>query len=351
MNKSFFSYIYIVAGTFTSINCNNLSENEKNGRDIIEYTFNKTQVKLIEQKEAIKEEKLPIYIIPEFKEKNRNHYGDRPLDSQIDSILMHYTVGSYISSFNTFIKNIPDNRTSAHYLITEKEENYIDGGDVIQVVPENKESWHAGISKWQNTENLNHSSIGIENVNKGFSNKNLIKGCFGKIGLYKEKESKEIDWYKFDNKQIESLGVLSREIIKKYKINPTRIVGHSDIAPGRKQDPGIIFPWGQLCNNYGVGAWLDPNEVDIKFINKMYEPKEPFVKEVNYAFTSKLLSQYGYNIEPTGYKNEQFDSVLCAFQSHFSRNQYPEEYNSKLEVKDQSYIYGLTTKYNKYLKF
>ena len=114
---------------------------------------------------------------------------------------------------------------SCHYLIK-------NDGDIVTLVPDLYEAWHAGVSSWKNYKSLNKNSIGIEITNPGHK--------FG----YK----------RFSKKQIYSLLKLSKDLIKKYKISPKNILGHSDIAPERKKDPGEKFPWEYLSKNK-VGLW------------------------------------------------------------------------------------------------
>ncbi|RIJ18232.1 N-acetylmuramoyl-L-alanine amidase [Henriciella mobilis] len=124
----------------------------------------------------------------------------------------------------------PEASVSAHYMVWES-------GDIVQLVDEDKRAWHAGVSRWQGEEELNSRSIGIEIVNGGH------------------------DWRLEDGRlppypadQIDAVIALSRDIIARWSIPQTRIVGHSDIAPTRKQDPGEHFPWARLAGQ-GVGLW------------------------------------------------------------------------------------------------
>ena len=117
------------------------------------------------------------------------------------------------------------NKVSAHYLINRK-------GSLIKMVEENKVAWHAGKSRWKNFINLNDHSIGIELVNKGH-----------KLG-----------YENFSSKQIKKLILLCKFLIKKYRIKKNNILGHSDIAPQRKDDPGEKFPW-QLLSFNKIGYW------------------------------------------------------------------------------------------------
>lgn len=290
-----------------------------------------TQLTLVPEKLT---SELSGYSLPPFPldQKNRNHFDDRSEGSltPIKSLVMHYTVCNTPTTLSLFTKDIPDGRVSASYVITESESDLnIPGGKVIKMAPDDKRTWHAGVSKWREINNLNGTSLGIENVNKGFT----------------DSPGQDRVWYPFDPQQVQSLGLLSQAIVKKYHISPLYVVGHTDIAPDRKQDPGILFPWGQLYRDYNVGAWLGAEEQNSSAITANYSPKEPLPQGVSIEFLSTYLKQYGYNIEPTSNPNDQFSNVLKAFKSHFSCNQQPEKYNSQPDENDMLWIWGLNAKY------
>ena len=138
-------------------------------------------------------------------------------------------------------------KVSCHYLINKK-------GEVFQMVPENKIAWHAGKSKWKNFKNLNRNSIGIELTNKGH-----------KLG-----------YENFSKLQIQSLVTLCKELKRKYKIPTSNFLGHSDIAPLRKLDPGEKFPWQKL-SFYKIGLWYKikvfkvKNNINCKFKNLFFK--------------------------------------------------------------------------------
>ena len=126
-----------------------------------------------------------------------------------------------------------------------------------------KRAWHAGLREFGDRRNLNDTSIGIEIVNLG-------------IKSYDETEKKygffipEDKYIEFEEGQIKKLAFLLKELIKKYNIKPKDILGHSDIAPTRKIDPGAKFPWERLYKEYGIGAWYDEKD-KIFFMNeKLY---------------------------------------------------------------------------------
>ena len=154
---------------------------------------------------------------PNFNPKKRN-------DKQIKFIIFHYTGMEKESLAINRLTRI-QSEVSCHYLIKKN-------GEIITMVPESYIAWHAGKSSWGSYKSLNKDSIGIEITNPGH----------------------EFDYKNFNKKQITSILRLSKYLIKKYKINLKDILGHSDIAPERKKDPGEKFPWQYLSQNK-VGLW------------------------------------------------------------------------------------------------
>ena len=155
----------------------------------------------------------------------------------IKFVIIHYTgMQSEIESINRLINK--NSKVSCHYLINRK-------GTIIQMVKENKIAWHAGVSKWKNIKNLNKNSIGIELINKGH--------FFG--------------YENYSNLQINSLIKLCSKLKKKYKIHKENFLGHSDIAPYRKIDPGEKFPWKKL-SNYKLGKWYNLKKDEVSSDDK-----------------------------------------------------------------------------------
>jgi N-acetylmuramoyl-L-alanine amidase len=272
-------------------------------------------------------------ILPYKDTPNRNHYDDLNNGSltKMDGIMMHYTVCNATDTIRLFTKDAPSNRVSAHFIITQREDGTpLHGGEVLQVVPLDKRAWHAGISAWREFKNLNGSFFGIENVNPGFT----------------PPEGQPETWYPFDEKQIESLGLLSRALIDRHHIAPYNIVGHADVAPKRKHDPGILFPWATLYYKYGVGAWIQEDAIESpSLIEQQWNPQEPLPQGVNIAFLSKYLRAYGYSIEETAYPNEDFNYALRAFKAHFSRNQHPEHYTFDAGREEMIWAWALVARY------
>ena len=176
---------------------------------------------------------------------------------QIRFIIFHYTG---MKNEKDAIKRLTDSKSkvSSHYFIK-------NNGSIITLVPELYVSWHAGISSWKNYKSINKYSIGIEISNPGHGNK------------YK----------KFSKKQIRSILKLSKFLIKKYKIKDKFILGHSDIAPFRKKDPGERFPWRYLSKNR-VGLWHGLNE------KKLFKIREIKVDKNDENKFLKNLYKIGY---------------------------------------------------------
>ena len=171
-------------------------------------------------------------------------------------------------------------QVSCHYLISRE-------GKIFQMVKDNRIAWHAGKSKWGKLENLNDKSIGIELVNKGHN--------FG--------------YEKFTNLQIKRLIELCLKLKKKYKIKPSNIVGHSDIAPFRKKDPGEKFPWTKLeKNNLGISYK--------KSISKTKQLKNKQTEKLFFRNLHKIGYRY-FNINRRN-KNDIF--LVKAFQRRFTPN-------------------------------
>ena len=196
---------------------------------------------------------------------------------EIKIIVIHYTgMQSKIESIERLLSI--KHKVSCHYLIDRK-------GQIIKMVDENKIAWHAGKSKWKNFSNINKNSIGIELVNKGH----------------------EFGYEKFTSSQINNLIKLCLYLKKKFKIKNSNILGHLDIAPLRKKDPGEKFPWEKLKKNQ-LGLW----HKSLKFKGKKFKDK-------------KIKSKFFKNLHKIGYryfdlkkrtKNDVF--LIKAFQRRFT---------------------------------
>ena len=210
--------------------------------------------------------------------------NSRPKKS-IKFIIIHYTgMQSEIESINRLINK--NSKVSCHYLINRK-------GTIMQMVKENKIAWHAGVSKWKNIKNLNKNSIGIELVNKGH--------FFG--------------YENYSNLQINSLIKLCSKLKKKYKIHKENFLGHSDIAPNRKIDPGEKFPWKRL-SNYKLGKWYNLKKDEILSDDK----KKLFFKN---------LYKIGYRYFEIGKRVKSDKLIIKAFQRRYN----PKKITGNIDLK------------------
>ncbi len=188
---------------------------------------------------------------------NQNERG--PADIQITHIILHHTE---TNSAAETVKIMADRNVSAHYLIDRD-------GDLICLVPDNYQAWHAGVSKWQEMKNVNFCSIGIELVNNGFE--------------------------PFPNEQIDTLLALLEDLKDRHAIPIENFISHADISPGRKVDPNWFFPW-DLLGNEGFGLWLKPGE-------RRSDLPENFD-------STDALTTLGYQVEP-------LRNAIQAFNLHY----------------------------------
>ena len=196
----------------------------------------------------------------------------------IKLVVIHYTgMQSEIESIKR-LKN-PIYKVSCHYLINR-------GGKIIRMVKDHHVAWHAGKSRWKSFVNLNKKSLGIELVNRGHK--------FG--------------YQNFSTKQINSLIKLCKILKKKYQIKKENFLGHSDIAPLRKADPGEKFPWKKL-SNYSIGKWYKNENFKIKFKIKK--------KEILFF---KNLKKIGYRYFKVYKRSPKDMRVIKSFQQHYLPN-------------------------------
>ena len=181
---------------------------------------------------------------------------------------------------------------------------------------ENKRAWHAGVSDWKGRNNLNDTSIGIEIVNDGD-----VSGTF----------------VPYKDFQIKEVAVLVKYLADKYEIPATNILGHSDIAPQRKSDPGPLFPWRELYTQYNIGMWYD-NETKNNY-EREYETK---LSMTPVSDVQRELNKFGYGISITGSWDKQTKNVIKAFQHHFR----PSNYNGEMDVETFAILKALNEKYN-----
>jgi len=198
-------------------------------------------------------------------------------------LVLHYTVANTPSS----IKILTQQQVSAHYLLTDEAQPKI-----YRLVDENRAAWHAGNSSWKNFTQLNNSSIGIEIVNAGW--KDTPQGRV---------------YAPFPQAQIDALVPLVKDIVARHGIAPENVLGHSDIAPLRKQDPGPQFPWQRLAQE-GLVVWPDANRVAA--VRPAFEALLPDV-----AWFQRKLATHGYGLVQSGVFDEATRTTLAAFQMKY----------------------------------
>ena len=209
-------------------------------------------------------------------------------DSRIQFVVLHYTNASLERS----LQLLTHGEVSSHYLIGDDK-----GATIYKLMDENFRAWHAGESEWQGRTWLNSSSIGIEIVNPGFKDTPT-----GRV------------WYPYSEDQVQSLIVLLKDISKRYNIHPRAIIGHSDIAPMRKLDPGPLFPWKRLAAE-GIGVW--PNEQAVARQQAQFAAQLPSI-----SWFQGQLAKLGYATPQTGELDVATRHVLAAFQLHFRPSRF-----------------------------
>ena len=211
-------------------------------------------------------------------------YTAKSQSSRVKFVIVHYTVSDLPQSINILTNQV----VSSHYLLTDEAKPTL-----YRLVDESRVSNHAGLSTWKNYSLLNPSSIGIEIVNPGFT--------MNPDGSRK--------WYPFPQAQMDVLIPLLKDIVKRHKIEPNMILGHADIAPQRKQDPGPMFPWKQLADA-GLIPW--PDDAKVRELTAVYAAQLPEV-----LWFQKKLKAYGYAVPETGELDQATRNVITTFQMKY----------------------------------
>lgn len=209
-------------------------------------------------------------------------YSAKSQDSRVQYIIVHFTTIDLPKSLKVLTEDV----VSSHYLVSDKPPT------VYQLVDENRRAFHAGVSYWKGATMLNASSIGIEIVNFG----------------YKETPEGRV-WFDFPKEQIDVVIALVKDIAARHGVKPERILGHSDIAPGRKNDPGPRFPWKRLADA-GLIPW--PDAVAVAARRVVFEAARPDVK-----WFQQNLAKHGYSVPQTGELDAGTRAALEAFQMRF----------------------------------
>ncbi len=234
-------------------------------------------------------------------------------NDRVRFLVLHYTATDDAES----LRLLTQGNVSAHYLVKTHPDTVEGKPVVLQLVPEEQRAWHAGVSDWQGRNNLNDSSIGIEIVNKGFTEKMLGR-----------------TWYPYNESQIKLIERLTKDIVERYNIDPTDVIAHSDIAPLRKSDPGPLFPWKRLAEQ-GIGAWPDEATVT-KYIDG-----RDIHDTASIATIQQTLARYGYKIPQSGILDDETRQVITAFQMHFRA----QDFSGIPDVETEAIALALVEKY------
>ena len=207
-----------------------------------------------------------------IRERASPNHGARAAPGGIDILLLHYTgMPSAAAALERLCD--PAAAVSAHYLIEED-------GTIWRLVDEARRAWHAGKASWAGAADINGRSVGIELANPGH----------------------EHGYRPFPEPQLAALEALGRDIIGRHEIPPARVLGHSDVAPQRKQDPGELFPWERMARA-GIGFWPD--------FAANARPRRGI------GAAQQALARIGYATPQTGILDAETRAVLAAFQRHW----------------------------------
>lgn len=205
-----------------------------------------------------------------------------PRKAAIDMLVLHYT-GMQSASAAVDLLRDPASEVSCHYVVFED-------GAILQMVPEARRAWHAGVSSWEGISDTNSRSIGIEIVNPGHA--------YG--------------YPAFPDRQIAAVVELGRDILARHAIRADRVLAHSDVAPLRKDDPGEKFPWPVL-HQAGIGHLVRETPLSGGRFLMRGDAGAPV------EALQSMLALYGYGVALTGQYDDATEAVVRAFQRHFRR--------------------------------
>jgi N-acetyl-anhydromuramyl-L-alanine amidase AmpD len=255
---------------------------------------------------ASKPEEIAIPVIPAQPsftglriEQGPTSLGCEPRRHPATILVLHHTAGSLPSSLEILQGKDPKHRVGVHYVVTDEPKPR-----VIRMVPEEMAAFHAGKSTWGKLDGLNHHSIGIEVINYD-----------GNV-------------YPYSDAQADIIFALCAEIIRRHDIKPWNVVAHSDIAVGRKIDPGSKFPWAKLAK-LGIGASPLPDELQERIVSGRVATPAHF---------RRLLKDYGYAVGPD---DAGLKLSVEAFQRHFR----PAKIDGLIDVESTAILESLVRRY------
>ncbi len=228
-------------------------------------------------------------------------------DSRVMFLVIHYTAEDFPRS----MRILTEQAVSSHYLLSDESPPVI-----YRLVDENRRAWHSGASAWGVNHRLNASSIGIEIVHPGFT-----------LGPDKQRI-----YLPFPQAQIDALIPLVKDIVARHQILPERVLGHGEVSPSYKEDPGPTFPWKQLADAGITPPWPDAARVAAE--QARFEQQLP-----DAAWFQERLARHGYNIVRTGSWDGQSQRVLMNFQMRYR----PGDYKGQMDAESAALLQVLTT--------
>ena len=252
-------------------------------------------------------------------------------NSRIQYLVIHFTSENFAESLRLLTERT-DNPVSVHYLVPEPGDDTYDRSSlkIHRLVPESRRAWHAGRSFWAgaDADALNDTSVGIEIVNQS--------ACVDNDPETESPtpEDQTCRFLAYPESQLELVIELATDILERNsEIDPVDVIGHGDIAAGRRVDPGPMFPWKRLYDN-GIGAWYDDETVAAH--RNQFDQVLPDLLSVQGA-----LHRYGYLIEETGQNDAQTRFVIRSFQMHFR----PSDASGQLDAETAAILFALIDKY------
>ena len=236
------------------------------------------------------------------------NFGDRHQGKSIDAVVLHYTGMGTGEAAEDWLCDEASG-VSSHYLVHED-------GRIVQMVREADRAWHAGIGCWHGERDMNSVSIGIEIVNAGHRD------------WPADAQSGPLDTY--PPEQIAAIIALVRDVMERRGIERDRVLGHSDLAPHRKRDPGEAFPWAVLAQA-GIGRMVDPAPIRGGRFLAEGDRGEPV------AALQAMLAKLGFECEPSGAYCERTTVMVRAFQRHWR----PERIDGVADTSTIETLHGL----------
>jgi len=245
-------------------------------------------------------------------------YHSKSQDSRVLFLILHYTVGDFQSALRT----LTEGNVSAHYLVSDETPPRI-----YRLVPEERRAWHSGASGWQRHRLLNASSIGIEIVNPG-----------PRPGPLRPDGTRDTVFVPFQEAQIEALIPLVKDIVARHRIRPEFILGHGEVTPSYKEDPGPAFPWRRLAQLGITPPWPDAERVQDRLA--YYQAALP-----DLAWFERKLAEHGYPIDADAPldkpgQRKLLERVMMNFQMRYR----PAKYDGQPDAESAAILDVLTSR-------